>query len=37
MRFIQGLVKGAELLFKSLLFWLVGEVSWLAVQVLAPC
>ena len=33
---IQGLVKGAEL-FKSLLFWLAGEVSWLAIEVLSPC
>ena len=23
--------------FKSLLFWLAGEVSWLAVEVLSPC
>ena len=23
--------------FKSLLFWLAGEVNWLAVEVLSPC
>ena len=27
----------SETLFKSLLFWLAGEVSWLAVEVLSPC
>ena len=29
--------KRNETLFKSLLFWLAGEVSWLAVEVLSPC
>ena len=29
--------KRNETLFKSLLFWLVCEVSWLAVEVLSPC
>ena len=29
--------KRSETLFKSLLFWLAGEVSWLAVEVLSPC
>ena len=24
-------------MFKSILFWLAGEVSWLAVEVLSPC
>ena len=24
-------------MFKSLLFWLAGEVTWLAVEVLSPC
>jgi len=28
--------KRSETLFKSLLFWLAGEVSWLAVEVLSP-
>ena len=26
----------SETLFKSLLYWLAGEVSWLAVEVLSP-
>ena len=30
-------LKRSETLFKSLLFWLPGEVSWLAVEVLSPC
>ena len=29
--------KRSKTLFKSLLFWLAGEVSWLAVEVLSPC
>ena len=29
--------KRSETLFKSLLFWLAGEVSCLAVEVLFPC
>ena len=29
--------KRSGTLFKSLLFWLAGEVSWLAVEVLSPC
>ena len=29
--------KRSETLFKSLLFWLAREVSWLAVEVLSPC
>ena len=29
--------KRSRTLFKSLLFWLVGEVSWLAEEVLSPC
>ena len=29
--------KRSETLFKSLLFWLAEEVSWLAVEVLSPC
>ena len=29
--------KRSEALFKSLLFWLAGEVSWLAVEGLSPC
>ena len=29
--------KRSETLFKSLLFWLAGDVSWLAVEVLSPC
>ena len=29
--------KRSRTLFKSLLFWLAGEVSWLAVEVLSPC
>ena len=35
----QGLVKRAKLClkFKSLLFWLAGVVSWLAVEVLSSC
>ena len=33
----QGRVKGAELFFKSLQFWLAGAVSWLAVTVLSQC
>ena len=28
----QGLVKAAKLFFKSLLFWLAGEVSLLALE-----
>ena len=40
--FIIGVIqsrsyKRSETLFKSLLFWLAGEVSWLAVEVLSPC
>ena len=29
--------KRSRTLFKSLLFWLAGELSWLAVEVLTPC
>ena len=29
--------KRSGTLFKSLLFWLAGEVNWLAVEVLSPC
>ena len=29
--------KRSETLFKSLLFWLAGEVNWPAVEVLSPC
>jgi len=29
--------KRSETSFKSLLFWLAGELSWLAVKVLFPC
>ena len=29
--------KRSGTLFKSLLFWLAGEVSWLALEVLSPC
>ena len=29
--------KRSKTLFKSLLFWLAGELSWLAVKVLFPC
>jgi len=29
--------KRSKTLFKSLLFWLAGEVSWLAVEVISPC
>ena len=29
--------KRSKTLFKSLLFWLAGDVSWLAVEVLSPC
>jgi len=29
--------KRSGTLFKSLLFWLAGVVSWLAVEVLSPC
>ena len=29
--------KRRETLFKSLLFWLAGEMSWLAVEVRSPC
>ena len=29
--------KRSGTLFKSLLFWLAVEVSWLAVKVLSPC
>ena len=29
--------KRSKTLFKSLLFWLAGEVSWLAAKVLSPC
>ena len=33
----QGLVKGAELCLNPYFFWLAGEVSRLAVEVLSPC
>ena len=34
---LQGLVKGVELCLNPLnTFWLAGEVSWLAVEVLSP-
>ena len=29
--------KRSETLFKALIFWLAGEVNWLAVEVLSPC
>ena len=29
--------KRSKTLFKSLLFWLAGEVSWLDVELLSPC
>ena len=29
--------KRSETLYKSLLFWLAGEVSWLALEVLSSC
>ena len=32
---VQGLVKGAELCLNPY-FWLAGEVSWLAIEVLSP-
>ena len=33
----QGLVKGTKLCLNPYFFWLAGEVSWLAVEVLSPC
>ena len=37
MGLIQGLVKGAKLCLNPNFFWLAGEVSWLAEEVLSPC
>ena len=34
---IQGLIKGAKLCLNPYFFWLAGEVSRLAVEVLSPC
>ena len=33
----EGLVKGAKLCLNPYFYWLVGEVSCLAVEVLSPC